>query len=186
MIAVVSCILDKLVELNIVEAVDVTNSLPTKAGCSPQESRAETLVENFLTEQRAFVANLENLASIKSQIEAQGQLSRDQVHIIFGGPLTLAVVNFHIRLLIRMEKNAQLPLRDQRWEPVFLQYSDDSNLESSFIFNERRARDTICSCLEKRIRDQLSHLLLTCLALIPVVSWRLSKYPAFLQVSETS
>lgn len=182
-LAVISSTLDKLTKLGTVGAVNIESLLPVE---NPEDHIASAMgivVEEFLIGQRHYVRQLEDLDDLRSLIEAQGNLTRDDTHEIFS-PLR-DLLDFHIGLLVTMEMNLLKQVQAQRWGGIFLHYCARANLEGDYISNERRAIDIIKLHLgegEQHDDDQ-RRTLAASLKLRSLSSHRLPEYRAFLQVS---
>ncbi|RGP70082.1 hypothetical protein FSPOR_4194 [Fusarium sporotrichioides] len=176
-ISVVSLLVERLTAAGI-----VSNNYSSNAYLQFElHSDTTEAIEEFLAEQRHLVHQMMELAAIKTQLEGD-VLPSDDVAYAFGRVEDL--INFHIALLIKMERNLFLPQVDNRWHPVFELYFAEVQVEALFIANEGPARSKIRSWLDQgRFNgDERSTSLLTqYLKILPLPGQRMSKYLSFLE-----
>ncbi|KAG8350280.1 hypothetical protein FVEN_g11627 [Fusarium venenatum] len=138
-------------------------------------------VEEFLSEQHHFVRQMMELANIKIQLDGYG-FPHDDVADIFGRVESL--VDLHITMLVKMERNLFVPQEENTWHPVFGLYFTNVQVEALFIANEVSARTKIRSWLEEKPfngGEESMNLLTQCLKIIPLPGQRVPKYLSFLE-----
>ncbi|OBS29447.1 hypothetical protein FPOA_03383 [Fusarium poae] len=176
-ISVVSLLVERLVAAGVV----IDNDRSTTYSHFQLHGDSTEAVEEFFSEQRHLVDQMMELANIKSQLDSYGFPS-DDLADVFGRVEIL--VDLHIEMLVKMERNLFVPQAENKWHPVFALYSLEVQAEALFIANEVSARSKIRSWLEeKRFKggEDSINLLTQCLKIIPLPGQRVAKYLSFLE-----
>ncbi|XEV00927.1 hypothetical protein FSHL1_006214 [Fusarium sambucinum] len=176
-ISVVSLIVEKLVDAGVVNNDDSHTSY-NRFQLHGDSTEA---VEEFLSEQHHLVRQMMELANIKTQLDGYG-FPPDDVANIFGRVESL--VDLHITMLVKMERNLFVPQEENTWNPVFRIYFTHVQAEALFIANEVSARTKLRSWLEKKPfsgGEESMNLLTQCLKIIPLPGQRIAKYTSFLE-----
>ncbi|KAL6922250.1 hypothetical protein FSST1_006276 [Fusarium sambucinum] len=176
-ISVVSLIVEKLVDAGVVNNDDSHTSY-NRFQLHGDSTEA---VEEFLSEQHHLVRQMMELANIKTQLDGYG-FPPDDVANIFGRVESL--VDLHITMLVKMERNLFVPQEENTWNPVFRIYFTHVQAEVLFIANEVSARTKLRSWLEKKPfsgGEESMNLLTQCLKIIPLPGQRIAKYTSFLE-----
>jgi cell division control protein 24 len=85
----------------------------------PLDNRAR-VVQELVDTERKYVQDLENLQDYMRCLESQEVISKDVIHNMF---LNLnQLVDFQRRFLIRVETQNDLPVEQQNWGKLFVQY----------------------------------------------------------------
>ncbi|KAK6720772.1 hypothetical protein SNK05_003868 [Fusarium graminearum] len=175
-ISVVSLLIKRLTAAGIVSNSD------SFAGYNRFELHDSTEVVNeFLSEQRHLVRQMTELANIRSQLEHE-VIPRDGGVVVFGQVERL--VELHIMMLIRMERNLFVLREDNRWHPAFGLYFEQIEPEALFVANEALARAKIRSWLDQdRFKDDERSITLftQCLKIIPLLGQQVPRYESFLE-----
>lgn len=178
-ISVVSLLIKRLTAAGIVSNSD------SFAGYNRFELHDSTEVVNeFLSEQRHLVRQMTELANIRSQLEHE-VIPRDGGVVVFGQVERL--VELHIMMLIRMERNLFVLREDNRWHPAFGLYFKQIEPEALFVANEGLARAKIRSWLDQdRFKDDERSITLftQCLKIIPLLGQQVPRYESFLEVRQ--
>ncbi|KAK2732348.1 hypothetical protein FQN57_002934 [Myotisia sp. PD_48] len=112
---------------------------------SPNEkvklTQREHILKEMLETERDYVHHLQNLQSLKKELEETGALTGDSSHQIFLNLNNL--LDFAQRFLIRMEQHNALPEEDQNWGELFLNHQEGFRQYEPFIANQFRC-DDVC------------------------------------------
>ncbi|KAI9814601.1 MAG: hypothetical protein M1827_003157 [Pycnora praestabilis] len=177
---VVNRVLDVLQERGLLfrsEPADQTNPLPT----AEKKTYKEHILEEIITTERKYVQDLEALQQFKKLVEESGVINGDAVHDIF---LNLnALLDFQRRFLIRIESMYSLPMEEQNWGKLFIQYNDSFSVYEPYLANHRKSEETATREYErlKSLRDPVVKGPHDLQGFLLKPFQRLSKYPLLLK-----
>jgi cell division control protein 24 len=166
------------------EPVDPATIAPQGDRRMTDPSPRDVIVEEFLVDERSYVANLERLLELKTKIEMDGSLRNNNLDGILSS--LNPIVDFQRRFLLIIEMTARRPLDGQVWAYPFNAWSSTmSTIYANFITSEKGAREYIRNVLVERQRvedEDLNSALTECLRLLALPSQHLPKYSGFLLV----
>jgi hypothetical protein len=170
---VISLIIEKLKDLGTVE--DYVSALELEGRDSP------STIMDFVSDQRNFVHKIDELVEITPQLASYSKLGGDE-GVIKTLSLAKKLAAVHLTLLIKMESNLFLSTSEQRWTPLFEFYLENIDLETLLITKKMAVEGKIRSVLSSAlsIDENGAKMLSRCLAILTLISNRISAYTQFL------
>jgi len=151
-------------------------------------TRREHILKEMLETERDYVHHLQNLQTLKKELEETGALNGDSSHQIFLNLNNL--LDFSQRFLIRMEQHNAVPEEMQNWGELFIHHQEGFRQYEPFIANQLRC-DAVCQKEWEKIHSAPRSVDLQQMVAQPSTLngffvkpfQRLTKYPLMLMVS---
>lgn len=150
-------------------------------------TRRQHILKELVETERQYVHHLQNLQSLKKEMEEVGALTGDAIHNIFLNLNNL--LDFAQRFLIRIEQQNETPEEQQNWGRLFVHYKDPFRQYEPFIANQRRCETTCQQEWDRMVERAKSPLAQQMLANPTILNGfllkpfqRLTKYPMLLKV----
>ncbi len=166
---------------------DGTDSTASSTDKPPKSmTRRQHILKELVETERQYVHHLQNLQSLKKELEEVGALKGDSIHDIF---LNLNnILDFAQRFLIRVEQQNELPDSQQNWGAMFIHYKDPFRQYEPFIANQRRCEITCQREWDKMVATSRASISRQMLANPSILNGfllkpfqRLTKYPLLLK-----
>lgn len=160
------------------------------AAAPPGEKKKLTRREHILNElvdsERHYVHHLQNLQTMKKELEEAGPVTGDAIHNIFLNLNNL--LDFAQRFLIRIEQQHELPEAEQNWGQLFIRYKEPFRQYEPFIANQKRCEITCAKEWNNMLASVRSPLMKQMLENPTILNGflikpfqRLTKYPLLLK-----
>lgn len=166
-----------------------SNSIePTDAppGERKKLTRREHILNELVESERHYVHHLQNLQTMKKELEEAGPVTGDAIHNIFLNLNNL--LDFAQRFLIRIEQQHELPEAQQNWGSLFIRYKEPFRQYEPFIANQKRCEITCAKEWNNMLASARSSLMKQMLENPTVLNGflikpfqRLTKYPLLLR-----
>lgn len=150
-------------------------------------TRRQHILKELVETERQYVHHLQNLQTLKKEMEEVGALTGDAIHNIFLNLNNL--LDFAQRFLIRIEQQNETPEEQQNWGRLFVHYKDPFRQYEPFIANQRRCETTCQQEWDRMVERAKSPLAQQMLANPTILNGfllkpfqRLTKYPLLLKV----
>jgi len=171
-------VLEMLTRNGNIDPIDLVTLRAEREQRLTTSSHRDIIVEEFLVDERSYVANLERLHELKSKIETYGIPNKipNFLH---------RIIDIQRQFLLKMEMTARKPPEEQSWKMHFEAWSSKSSLYASFITSEKGAKESIMAILADGRRfynEDFPSVLRDSIVLLSLPSQRLPKYSGFLQV----
>lgn len=169
----------------VVQPVKLAPRISAHQGVDEDEAGIWDLVEEFLSEERLYVRDLQTLLEMKDIIAQDEVFGGYQLHEVFG-PLSRMVEN-QINFLMTLEVIASHDIMRQRWKIPFEMWQQAVGPYAVFIVHEQKNREILrsrLSTMDQRFKadDAVQSALSTCLRLLPTPFLLLARYNRFLRV----
>ncbi|KAK6373673.1 uncharacterized protein PV06_10298 [Exophiala oligosperma] len=149
-------------------------------------TRRQHILKELVETERQYVHHLQNLQTLKKEMEEVGALTGDAIHNIFLNLNNL--LDFAQRFLIRIEQQNETPEEQQNWGRLFVHYKDPFRQYEPFIANQRRCETTCQQEWDRMVERAKSPLAQQMLANPTILNGfllkpfqRLTKYPLLLK-----
>lgn len=133
---------------------------PTSDHCEQATQAKENLAQQLVEDEHAFIIQLQDLLSLKPEIELDQRRWADQFFTLFS-PVS-CMIDLHIRLVLDLEMNLLKPIAEQNWAGPFRRWNAcnaRATYEAYAICHsrEREALNSYLDALEDRPRYRAAH-----------------------------
>ncbi|KAK3346545.1 hypothetical protein B0T25DRAFT_484494, partial [Lasiosphaeria hispida] len=125
-------------ETNPIKADDIEAEIKRRRRYSEMPPPTDSVVKEFLTQERLFFSQLEDLPVVERQMRMLNLLVEDRISAIFT-PLR-AFMDYQLRFLLEIELNLLRPPQDQRWSLAYRKLTRDTVLYGKLIGTEVRTK----------------------------------------------
>ncbi|KAK0705666.1 hypothetical protein B0H67DRAFT_523585 [Lasiosphaeris hirsuta] len=125
-------------ETNPIKPDDIEAEIERRRGYSERLPPTDSVVKEFLLQERLFFAQLEDLPIVERQMRMLNLLVEDKISAIFT-PLR-AFMDYQLRFLLEIELNLLRSPQDQRWSLTYRKLTKDTVLYGKLIGTEVRTK----------------------------------------------